>query len=98
MENLKDLREEQAYTVRVQQLLLALIAQFVTLSALRQLLGLFPLKFDYTVAEINLEKMPLADKNLVNWLVPDGAKNIHIYGTRGEEARVQCQVTAEQLK
>ncbi|MBE6391797.1 MAG: hypothetical protein E7042_06325 [Lentisphaerae bacterium] len=79
-------------------LLLALISQFVTLSALRQLLGLFPLKFDYTVAEINFEKMPLADSNLVNWLVPDGAKNIHIYGTRGEEARVQCQITAEQLK
>ena len=78
-------------------LLLALIAQFVTLSALRQLLGLVQLKFDYAVAEINLEKMPLADKNLVNWLVPEGAKDIHIYGIRGEEARVQCKVTAEQL-
>lgn len=79
-------------------LLLALISQFVTISTLRQLLGLVQLKFDYKVSEIDLAKMPLADKHLVNWLVPDGAKNIHIYGTRGEEARVQCQVTAEQLK
>ncbi len=79
-------------------LLLALIAQFVTLSTMRQLLGLYPLKYDYQVAVADPEKMPLADKGIINWMIPDGAENIHLYGVRGDHSRVKCQVSAEQLK
>ena len=79
-------------------LLLALIAQFVTLSTIRQLLGLAPLNFDYTVQLPDPGKMPLAGKDVVNLLVPDDAENIHIYGTRGVETRVQCKVDGEGLK
>lgn len=79
-------------------LLIALIAQFVAISTIRQMLGLYPLKFDYNVEILNWEKMPLADRNMVTWLVPDDARDIHIYGIRGVEARCQCKVTPEQLK
>ena len=79
-------------------LLLALIAQFVTLSTLRQLLGLAPLSFDYTVQLPDPGKMPLAGKDVVNLLVPDDAENIHIYGTRGVETRVQCKVDGKGLE
>ena len=79
-------------------LLLALIAQFVTISTMRQLLGLYPLKFDYRTETLDLKKMPFADKGIVNWLIPDGAENIHLYGIRGDEARVQCQIDEAGLK
>ena len=79
-------------------LLLALIAQFVTISTIRQLLGLYPLKYDYQVENADPEKMPLASKGIIELMIPEGAENIHLYGIRGDQTRVKCQVTAEQLK
>lgn len=79
-------------------LLLALIAQFVTISTIRQLLGLYPLKYDYQVEFADPEKMPLASKGIIELMIPEGAEDIHLYGIRGDQTRVKCQVTAEQLK
>ena len=79
-------------------LLLALICQFVTLSTARQLLGLYPFKYDYSVEEVDLKKMPLVEKQIVEWLIPDGAKNIRIHGIRAGFSRSECTVTMEQLK
>ena len=79
-------------------LLVALIAQFVTISTMRQLLGLYPLKYDYQVAVVNPEKMPLASKGIIELMIPDGAENIHLYGVRGNQTRVKCQASAEQIK
>ena len=79
-------------------LLLALIAQFVTISTIRQLLGLYPLKYDYQVEIADPEKMPLASKGIIELMIPEGAEDIHLYGIRGDQTRVKCQVTAEQLK
>ena len=79
-------------------LLLALIAQFVTISTIRQLLGLYPLKYDYQGENADPEKMPLASKGIIELMIPEGAENIHLYGIRGDQTRVKCQVTAEQLK
>ena len=79
-------------------LLLALICQFVILSTARQLLGLYPFKYDYTVESVDLKKMPLVEKPIVEWLIPEGAKNIHIYGTRASHSRVECTVPMEQIK
>lgn len=79
-------------------LLLALICQFVILSTARQLLGLYPFKYDYTVESVDLKKMPLVEKPIVEWLIPEGAKNIHIYGIRASHSRAECTVSMEQLK
>ena len=79
-------------------LLVALIAQFVALSTMRQLLGLYPLKYDYQVEVVNPEKMPLASKGIIELMIPDGAENIHLYGVRGNQTRVKCQASAEQIK
>lgn len=79
-------------------LLLALICQFVTLSTARQLLGLYPFEYDYTTAERDLKKMPLVEKQIVEWLIPDGAKNIRIHGIRAGFSRSECTVTMEQIK
>ena len=79
-------------------LLLALICQFVMLSTVRQLLGLYPFKYDYTVEEVDLKKMPLVEKQIVEWLVPEGAKNVHIYGTRASHSRSGCNATMEQIR
>lgn len=79
-------------------LLLALIAQFVTLSTMRQLLGLYPLKYDYQVEFADPAKMPLASKGIIELMIPEGAEKIHLYGVRGNQTRVKCQASAEQLK
>lgn len=79
-------------------LLLALICQFVTISTMRQLLGLFPLKYDYRTEEFAEKSMPLADKTVIEKLIPDGANKIHLYGTRGDHARIQCNTTLEKIK
>lgn len=79
-------------------LLLALVCQFVMLSTVRQLLGLYPFKYDYTVEEVDFKKMPLVEKQIVEWLIPEGAKNIHIYGTRASHSRAECNATMEQIK
>ena len=79
-------------------LLVALIAQFVAISTMRQLLGLYPLKYDYQVAIVNPEKMPLASKGIIELMIPEGAENIHLYGVRGNQTRVKCQASAEQIK
>ena len=79
-------------------LLVALIAQFVTLSTARQLLGLYPMKYDYTVEKLDLKKMPLADRTHIRFLIPEGAKNIHIHGIRATLAKSECVVSMEQVK
>ncbi len=79
-------------------LLVALIAQFVSISTARQLLGLYPMEYDYKVEELDLKKMPLADRNHTRWLIPEGAKNIHIHGVRASFGKVQCTVSMEQVK
>ena len=79
-------------------LLVALIAQFVTLSTMRQLLGLYPLKYDYQVEFADPAKMPLASKGIIELMIPEGAEKIHLYGVRGNQTRVKCQASAEQLK
>ena len=79
-------------------LLLALICQFVSISNARQLLGLYPFKYDYTVETVDMKKMPLVEKQVVEWLIPEGAKNIHIHGIRATHSRAECTVTMEQIK
>ena len=79
-------------------LLVALIAQFVALSTMRQLLGLYPLKYDYQVEFADPAKMPLASKGIIELMIPEGAENIHLYGVRGNQTRVKCQASAEQIK
>lgn len=79
-------------------LLLALICQFVMLSTVRQLLGLYPFKYDYNVEVVDFKKMPLVEKQIIEWLVPEGAKNIHIYGTRASHSRAECNATMEQIR
>ena len=56
-------------------LLLTLVCQFVMLSTMRQMLGLYPLKFEYSVESADLSKMPLLDKNIVSKLLPPGSNN-----------------------
>ena len=79
-------------------LLVALVAQFVTISTARQLLGLYPMEYDYEVEKIDLKQMPLADRVHIKWLIPEGAKNIHIYGIRATYGKSSCTVSMEQVK
>lgn len=79
-------------------LLVALIAQFVTISTARQLLGLYPMEYNYKVEKIDLKQMPLADRNHIKWLIPEGAKNIHIHGVRASFGKSKCTVSMEQVK
>ena len=79
-------------------ILVALVAQFVTISTARQLLGLYPMEYDYKVEEIDLKQMPLADRGHIKWLIPEGAKNIHIYGIRATYGKSSCNVSMEQVK
>ena len=81
-------------------LLLTLVCQFVMLSTMRQMLGLYPLKFEYSVESADLSKMPLLDKNIVSKLLPPGAGEIKLSGRRGSagEVRMQCRVQPKDLE
>lgn len=73
-------------------LLLTLICQFVTISTMRQLLGLMPLKFDYRFTEVTQGNAPLVPQTLLKRLIPPGAKNIHLHGTTSL-TEMRCEIS-----
>ena len=81
-------------------LLLTLVCQFVMISTMRQMLGLYPLKFEYSVESADLSKMPLLDKSIVSKLLPPGAREIKLTGRRGSngEVRLHCRVQPEDIE
>lgn len=81
-------------------LLLTVVCQFVMLSTMRQLLGLYPLKFEYDMESADLSRMPLLDKNSASKILPPGAENVEISGVRGSdgEVRLHCRVQAKDLE
>ena len=80
-------------------LLLTLICQFVMLSTIRQMLGLYPLKFRYSVESMQGASMPLLDPMIAEKLIPAGAENINVRGVRGgkNEVAMQCSISREKV-
>ena len=81
-------------------LLLTVVCQFVMLSTMRQMLGLYPLRFEYDMEAADFSKMPLLDKNIASKVLPPGAGDVKISGMRGSdgEVRVHCRVSSKDLE
>lgn len=80
-------------------LLLTLICQFVMLSTIRQMLGLYPLRFQYSAESMQNASMPLLDPLIIEKLIPAGAEKINVRGVRGgkNEVAIQCRISREKV-
>lgn len=79
-------------------LLVTLVSQFVMISTMRQMLGLYPFKFEYVQENIALDKMPLLDKKIAEKLLPVGASSIKVWGECTRETHVKCKVAPKDLE
>ena len=81
-------------------LLIALIAQFVMISAMRNMLGLSYLRIDYSCSSIDAEKMPMLSAELIARLLPPDARDIRITGRGGltAELRGNCKTDLAAVK